>query len=333
MHLREFLYVDTEKVRSMLAQIEGGIEEDERNTVRTDKRTEGGVRGFASHYQNWADERYVNKSFGDALFPVLEQSLEVHNLLADISDQLTDVELWRSGTIADSWPAGSMVRITSPGSLFDSRFVASSLAGTAATYMGLQGLLDEGQSRQGASRGGNNRRSQGSRSSEGDGTQNLEDLIPDYQISSEMEFLPSSQLRALIRVARGLFSPGLHMNLTPTDDDEIVISARLQEGRQFLDSEPDVLFARYGLDVQEWTMVGLVGHHAAPASTTPSFEDFANDEGLKRGKAASTVNSFMKVMGVTGLTDLPQHPGFSMVPIAVYRTMITPASTELMPSP
>ena len=38
-------------------------------------------------------------------------------------------------------------------------------------------------------------------------------------------------VRAIIRLARGLFTPGLHLNLVPTDDDRIVIGSRLQEGR------------------------------------------------------------------------------------------------------
>ncbi|MFB4299714.1 hypothetical protein [Actinomadura sp. NTSP31] len=129
MFLREFLYVDTEKVRSTLAQIEGGIEEEERNTTKKEKRSEGGVRGFVGHYQNWGDERYVNKSLGDALFPVLEETLEAHGLLTDVSDRLADSTSWGSEEFRETFPPGSLVRITSPGSLFDSRFIASAMAG------------------------------------------------------------------------------------------------------------------------------------------------------------------------------------------------------------
>jgi hypothetical protein len=34
--LREFLYVDTDKVRGMLAQLDGGIAEEERQTNKND---------------------------------------------------------------------------------------------------------------------------------------------------------------------------------------------------------------------------------------------------------------------------------------------------------
>jgi hypothetical protein len=56
MVLREFLYVDTDKVRSMLAQIEGGIAEEARETERRDKRTEAGVKGVGLHQQSWGSE-------------------------------------------------------------------------------------------------------------------------------------------------------------------------------------------------------------------------------------------------------------------------------------
>ena len=135
--LREFLYVDTEKVRSMLAELEGGIEEEIRKTERHDKRTEGGVRGIGLHQQSWGNEEYVNKSLGDAIFPALEDILAAEGLLVDISEQAKDVDVWNSGDLPNEHPPGSIVRVTAPGALFDARYVATVLGGFAASYTGL----------------------------------------------------------------------------------------------------------------------------------------------------------------------------------------------------
>ena len=69
MLLREFLYVDTDKVRGLLAQLEGGVSEGESETTRGEKRSGIGMKGLAEHYQQWGNERLVQKSLGDALFP------------------------------------------------------------------------------------------------------------------------------------------------------------------------------------------------------------------------------------------------------------------------
>jgi hypothetical protein len=143
MVLREFLYVDTEKVRSMLAQIEGGIAEEARETERRDKRTEAGVKGVGLHQQSWGSEEYVSKSFGDLIFPTLEEALTVDGLLTDISEDVASEETWTSGRLATEHPAGSIVRVSAPGALFDARYVATVLAGFSAAWTGLMDLESE----------------------------------------------------------------------------------------------------------------------------------------------------------------------------------------------
>ncbi|MFB4299713.1 hypothetical protein [Actinomadura sp. NTSP31] len=119
------------------------------------------------------------------------------------------------------------------------------------------------------------------------------------------------------------------MNLTPTNYDALTVSARLQEGRQFLDSDPDVLFARYGTGKQEWTTVGMIGHYAELAPVNLDDASFIEGDRILRGRTADFINKFMNLVGASGFTDLPQYPGFSMVPIAVYRAIVAPSSMQL----
>jgi hypothetical protein len=42
------------------------------------------------------------------------------------------------------------------------------------------------------------------------------------------------------------------------------------QGRSFLDSEVHLVFARYGVGLQEWTLVGIIGHvHTVRLGMTP----------------------------------------------------------------
>ncbi|MCZ4125297.1 DUF6414 family protein [Streptomyces sp. H39-S7] len=325
--MQDFLYVDTDKVRSMLGQIEGGITESEHATDKNSKRRNSAGDLPHSEYQEWGNERYVHKSFGDSIFPRLESMLTSEGMIKDISSELTKSEYWTSANLRKENPPGSIIRLSALASIFDARYVASSFAGLSAAALGIKGLnetptapippsvkkkLPKTTTPKYIPMGGSN----------------LEDDIPDFNLGGETEGgdsgISGQQLRSVIRLARGLFTPGLHLNLFPVEGEDFTVGARLQEGRQYLDSDPDVLFARYGTGQQKWTIVGSIGHYAEP-QVDFSFEKFVdNDDNLIRGRTAKSINSFMGYMGSLGFLDLPQYPGFSVVPLAVYREIPRP---------
>ncbi|MFF5444823.1 hypothetical protein [Streptomyces sp. NPDC012888] len=320
MILREFLYVDTDKVRAMLAQLDGGVAEEERETSREERKNTVGPRSVAQHLQVTGMERYTQKSMGDALFPMLEDALESESLIRDISTEVSDAPQWNSGKIREIAPPGSLVRITAMGSLFDTRYAASAFAAFASVAGGLQGmgaLPASSAGRPGPKGKAGQQRQQRSQTSAHAAPQ-LEDAITDFH---SMGGVDSDILRSMIRMARGLFAPGLHLNLSPVDSRDVLIGSRLQEGRQYLDSEADVLFARYGTEKQEWTLVGSVGSYGPKDTGFPEF-DFNNPDGtVNRARFADALNGFMKSLGGMGFIDLPQYPGFSVIPFAVYRAI------------
>ncbi|MEO3795803.1 hypothetical protein ABGB14_36825 [Nonomuraea sp. B10E15] len=315
----------------MQAQLDGGIFEEERETTKHDKRTEAGLRGVANHYQNWGTERYMHKSLGDALFPTLENSMESEGFLEDITDIVADPANWHSGAIQRDFPAGTVVRITAPGRLFDARYIATVFSSFVATYTGLEGI---GALPATSTSQGNKKPQRPAKSNTALGEKKeLEDLIPDFSgIKSDTgTVFTSTHLRALVKLCRGLFSPGLHFNAMPTSDDKLLIGSRLQEGRQFLDGDPEILFARYGFEPQAWTIVGTVGHYSRELSSfqSPSQKLVDENSKLMRGRTSTFINDFLHYLGTQGFTDLPQYPGFSVVPLAVYRTIPSKGRTSL----
>ncbi|NEA16599.1 hypothetical protein [Streptomyces halstedii] len=329
MILREFLYVDTDKVRAMLAQLDGGVAEESRRTERTEKRTTVGPRMAAQHFQGSSGEEYTNKSLGDALFPMLEDALESEGLLSDISLEVSDIEKWNSGEIKQSLPPGSLVRVTAVGSFFDARYVASAFSAFASVNAGLAGLgfsPDDTPSVPTGARGtqGKAKSRQGNQSRLPKNAPpavpaELEDLIPEFP---SIDGVDRTTLRSFVQISRGVFNPGLHINLTPVKD--VLISARLQEGRQYLDSEADILLARYGAEPQELTLMGSIGSYGTEEKELPD-QNFMNDDGvMSRGSFAEVMNSQMRSLGRIGFIDLPQHPGFSLIPFAVYRSIPRP---------
>ncbi|MFJ3519544.1 hypothetical protein [Streptomyces sp. NPDC090131] len=312
----------------MLAQLDGGIAEESRQTDRTEKRTTVGPRVAAQHYQGSWSEAYTNKSLGDALFPTLEEALETEGLLQDISQEVSDATQWDSGGLKRSVPPGSLVRVTAMGSFFDTRYVASAFSGFASVNAGLHGLgMSPGETTPPNSKGkqGQGQRQRTPKRAEPANTDELESKIPDFPAVAGIN---GETLRAFIQISRGVFSPGLHINLTPANG--VLISARLQEGRQYLDSEADILLARYGAEPQHWTLVGSIGSYGTEETELPNQEFIKEDSGIDRGAFAGAMNSQMRSLGRVGFVDLPQHPGFSLIPFAVYRSIPRPGVVARM---
>jgi hypothetical protein len=57
-----------------------------------------------------------------------------------------------------------------------------------------------------------------------------------------------------------------------------------------------------------------------------SIQWVSGDGGVNRAEFGRYVNQLATMLGNLGFTDLPQAPGFSIVPWAVYRTLGSPES-------
>lgn len=322
--LREFLYVDTQKVRSLLAQIDdGGISEEVKITEKTQTKLSVGAKNIMNRDRDTGSESSTTRSLADAVFPALEEAMEVSGYLVDLSDDLQDPEFW-SETLREDYPEGSFVRITAPARLFDSRYINRIFSGMSQTATGFVGLNPTAVTAKG-NKGGrsSNPKPKGERESP-------EDSIEDFPTVLFGDTLTAGQLRGFAKMTRGLFHTGLHLIMNPAGQEGLSVSVRLEEGRSFLESEADVLFARYGVHEQEWTVVGTVGSHSAEEVDDDSSPFTVRPEGIDRAALTGMINALVGGVARFGFADLPQHPGFSVVPFAVYRPIIR--SVEEPPS-
>lgn len=311
--LREFLYVDSDKVNALLGQLMEGVPEEARQTDRSLRSTGGGARGFAWHQDDRGGEAQVQRSLADANFPELERILESEKIVTDLSDVLAESSSWLETGWREDCPPGSLVRVELRGTLFDARYVAQQLAGYASVVAGAQGMgIMPGKP-------GTKTQEKNARTSD----PQIEDSIPLFAAveADQGQKISRDFLQAIVRMSKGLFTEGLHLILRPDDDSEFAVTARLEEGRRYLDTSPEILFARYGLDPQTWTLVGSVGHYPERqlAEMSP-IEDVMDGTQVSRIRAAQGITAILRYLGVLGFADLPRYPSFSVVPIAVYRT-------------
>lgn len=321
MFLREYVYVDGDKVAGLASQLYDGVPEKATNVTARQKQIEADLKFLRGGYGRNSEDS-VERSLGDSLFKDLESDLESLGLLADVSEELAVEASWDG--IEQVARPGRILRITAPGTLFHPAQMSDTIVGIATAAHGLADL-GIGES-QGASSSPvpPKAKSEAQRRSERSARQPAtnpvfpEDFLPVGDAIPVMD-IPRKQMAGMIKVVRGVFGNGVHLHLRPAGAEGPVISARLEEGRRFLDSSPEVLMSRYGLSQQEWTVVGVVGQLGSKIIPT-GIEDVTNSDGsVNRAKFVDLVGQFM---GQTaGLIDLPQSPGFSIVPLAVYRAI------------
>jgi hypothetical protein len=292
--LREFLYVDFDKVRSLLAQLDGGVPEERRQTEKSQARSGIGVKAIASHGREWGTEDSVQRSLVDAVFPSLEEQLEAEGFLADLSAELQTEAYWSSRAFRAQTLPGSFVRVTAPAHLFDARYVAQSFSAFAAAIGGFLSMSPEHIE---APPKGSKAPPRGPRSQVESSSAQLEDSIPEFPRASFLQDVDAKFLRSMARLTRGIFTPGLHLIATPAGEGGPSVFARLQEGMKYLESDAELLFARYGTEPQEWTVVGTVGSFGPPTtSEDQAAPDFVapDGNGLDRVAMLKAINAALR---------------------------------------
>lgn len=330
MFLREYVYVDIDRVKGLASQLYDGVPERATNITARQKSFEMDVKVLRGGSNSGA-EHSVERSMSDSLFKDLEADLEALGLLADLSEGLTEEVAWTNAESVVS--PGQIVRVTAPGSLFHPAQLSEAIVGmvTAAHGLGELGVTPKEQSSPVPPKAKSEAQKKAERLAkrqEGEEPRFPEDFLPPGALVPVMG-VEREQFSGMIKVVRGIFGEGVHLHLRPCGIEGPTISARLESGRRFLDSSPEVLFSRYGLGRQEWTVVGVVGQLGGDA-VPEEVDDVMNLDGtVNRAKFVDLVGHFLG--STAGLIDLPQAPGFSVVPLAVYRTIGSSLKAEETP--
>ncbi|GGL97443.1 DUF6414 family protein [Glutamicibacter protophormiae] len=315
MFLREYIYVDFDKVKGLASQLYDGVPEKATNISARQKQLGVDLKLFNARTQAGSEDA-VERNLGDSLFKDLETDLESLGLLVDKSEALQNLEAWESDPTI--YP-GQIIRITAPGTLFHPNQMAEALVGVATAGQGLSemGIRSE-EEKVNLSKAKGQQQKGGNRNHKPPMLEPRfpEDLLPTVE-TIPMLGIARGELSGIIKILRGVFGEGVHLHLRPAGKTGPAISARLEQGRQFLDSSPEVLFSRYGLHEQDWTLVGMIGQIGA-TETDSEISDVTDENGnIARARFVDVVSGFMDA--TSGFVDLPQAPGFSVVPLAVYR--------------
>lgn len=329
--LRDYLYVDVDKVKSIAGQLDSGVPEESRLTAKDASRTTVGWNKVLSWSPEHGSESYIQRSMLDSLFPELEEALE-DGWLTDISDLFDEDRGDVFDDIKSMCPEGAILRLTADGYLFDSGYLGSIFGNLSATLAGYQDFVAAlkdieqpgGAQRSNPKKNSNKRQSRNANSD----SKPTEDVRLESKIEEfGTEFGYSADfLRGAVKTSRGLFSPGLNLVQTRMGArNHVTVSSRLLENRRYLDADAPTIGARFGASSQSWTVVGTVGHYSkspeemeAQAARNAAAADVLEGS-FSRNNFVRMVNGMIEQVGSSGLTDSPQHPAITLIPIAVYR--------------
>ncbi|WP_155942967.1 hypothetical protein [Mycobacterium sp. 141] len=296
--------------------MDDGVPESATTLERKEKDAVAKNNWIGSLGRRTIDEESVQKNMGDSLFKILEEELEALGILHDLSEEVAGQQT--TSEIMQRIRPGSLIRITAPGTLFHPGQLSHSLVGIATAAYGVSHLvgsaepetLNIGKQRKSGQPGKGRTVQTGGPE---DALSVFPDPIPMLDISRDF-------VAGIIQFVRGTFSDGVHLHLRPQGVNGPIITARLEDGRRFLDSTPEILFSRYGLGEQEWTLVGTVGQLGSAHEA--GYPDIADADGnMNRAAMVKLVETFLGHAGEVGLIDLPASSGFSVVPLAVYRAI------------
>lgn len=137
--MREFLYADIDRARSIMSQRVGGVPEEDQVLGGVSKRFDLGIRNYLGYSQEGKTEEHTQRSLLDALLPELEAMLEAEGWLKEITQELNGGLAHQR--LQDGFPPGCIVKFTADGQLFDPEFFAQIFTGISVTISGIEGLV------------------------------------------------------------------------------------------------------------------------------------------------------------------------------------------------
>jgi hypothetical protein len=113
--LRDFVYLDIDRVRSLLAQLSGGVVEQsvERLTKSQDARAGGSLFGLFDRGGGLFRERATEqtKTLQDALFILFEDAAAESGLF-ELATDLGDVANWEDRSVHEALRPGQLLRLS-----------------------------------------------------------------------------------------------------------------------------------------------------------------------------------------------------------------------------
>lgn len=305
MTLRDFIYVDVDRVRSLLAQLAGGVVERsvERLTKSREARAGGSIFGLFELGGGLLRERATEqtKSLQDALFLLFEDAASQSGLF-DLEVDLSDSSQWADGRVHAALRPGQLLRVTALTRILDAQHFQARVERFAEWPALVTSFAMSDQLSSIKSPKERERRIQAQVAQEFgslDGVKKIGDFVNIFLAG---------------QITMRQFPCGV-------EHPKFGLSGSLLGRPGYLQEEREALFAKYGSLVSEWTVVSQVATVSAEGEGRTEIElgELVSGDEIDRASMEDAAAQLMQVMESLGVAEGPAFPTVTVTPLAVFR--------------
>jgi hypothetical protein len=337
--VRDYLYVDIARVRSLLSQMANGAPDVV--TERSARVRElyaglalGPISADARQGRNAGSEE--SRSLTDLHFALFEESAEALGFLTDISDYVREESAWRAGKVASSLEESQLIRVTSPVRLVDPAYLKQSLDRIDVmieSFLPLAGLNAKETDRDGAPSVGATTIPRGKQQPKGGSQRNRPSTPSPGQRKRElMGGLPPEALAKLGDFVGSLLAGGISMRAMPCGENvpDCAFSGVLLDRSAYIEPERAAIFGRFGPTPAAWTLVALASRFGSKDAPADFVAPPDLGEGASRLSVEELVVRLLAFLEQLGVADAPSWPTIAVTPLALYRVLV-PAGSRTGP--
>lgn len=345
--IRDFLYVDVQRTRSLLAQLEGGVIEQYVKRTALDDTSElrasiFGIGGKGS----WATQESFeeSRSLKDLTFVIFEEAADAQGLIVNVEPS-SDPADWQSGAVHGQLREGEILRITGDVLIIDPAYIRARFESlnelmtalidmqvhraveptnvlSAAQVESLQGRLHK------ANAGQRKQIERKIKAAE-------EQRKAEARRKAEAEFGGAArlaQMRSVTQVLASLLGEAIAVRLLSCglDHPQMGFAGSLLARDEYLQREREELFSRYGSVLRGWTTVMQVAHVPAQHDNSAVMEldqevlkPLTSGQAIERAAFERIAAQLLRMMETIGIIEGPRWPTISVVPLAIYREVPT----------
>ena len=338
--LREMLYVDVSRVRSLLGQLDRGVVESvvEKSAHGLSTDMFSAVRMSGLRKSESASEVSETRSLDDILFVAFEEVAEAEGLIRDFD--ASDPVTWEESAVHSDVIEGELIRIHADVLIVDPNFVrrrferyttvanaVSSMQTDAveAPLAAMRAQLEAEADIALADLGGDKRKKK-----ERETQRAINRAVDEAREKAlaEIQTVETGQIQSIADVIDAFFaSDGMTIRFLPCGLDYASYSfiGSLLGRDDYIQRERDALFALYGAVLKGWTSLLQVAAVPDPATTNAAKNvnfsglSLADDTVIERAALERASIDLLAMMDSRGISEGPRWPAISVVPLGVYR--------------
>ncbi len=309
--VREFFYVDVDRVRSLLAQLQGGVVDAIKS--ETTNSLEGGAQaailGVGGHGGYTRQSRQEeSRSQQDLTFVAFEETANEENLITELDATFADPNAWTRGDVHAALTEGQLIRVTCDVQVLDGGLFGERVERFKRMAKALVTMTD-------ALPAVNNPK------------QEAKMLVA--AIDKQMG-IPSAKIDAISEFVQAFVGDSISLRALPCGREnlEYGFSGALLGRKEYILEERENLFSRYGNVASRWTTVMQVA--AIPSHPTlaidvstpmPEVDSLRADGDISRAGMERIASDFLGLMESIGLVEGPRWPSISVTPLGIYRSV------------